>query len=56
MPDCGAIGILIEKTTEKKSINNFGKPSDLMADYISNILHKEINKTVVEIEFILILN
>ena len=36
-----------EKTTGKKSINNFGKPSDLMADYISNILHKEINKTVV---------
>ena len=47
IPDCGAIGILIEKTTGKKSINNFGKPSDLMADYISNILHKEINKTVV---------
>ncbi len=25
MPDCGVIGMLIEKTTGKKSINNFGK-------------------------------
>ena len=47
MPDCGAIGILIEKTTGKKSINNFGKPSDLMTDYINKIVDKDHNKIVV---------
>ena len=47
MPDCGAIGILIEKTTGKKSIDNFGKPSDLMTNYIREIINKDINKTVV---------
>ena len=47
MPDCGAIGILIEKTTGMKSIDNFGKPSDLMINYISGIINQNINKTVV---------
>jgi len=47
MPDCGAIGMLIEKTTGKKSINNFGKPSDLMTDYINKIVDKDHNKIVV---------
>ena len=47
MPDCGAIGMLIEKTTGKKSINNFGKPSNLMTDYINKIVDKDQNKIVV---------
>ena len=47
MPDCGAIGLLIEKTTGIKSINNFGKPSDLMTNYIKQILDKAQKKTVV---------
>ena len=47
MPDCGAIGMLIEKTTGKKSINNFGKPSDLMINYINTIIDKDHNKIVV---------
>jgi len=47
MPDCGVIGMLIEKTTGKKSINNFGKPSDLMIKYINKILDKEKNKIIV---------
>jgi HAD superfamily hydrolase (TIGR01450 family) len=47
MPDCGAIGYLIEKTTGIKSINNFGKPSDLMTNYINQILDKAQKKTVV---------
>ena len=47
MPDCGAIGMLIEKTTGKKSLNNFGKPSDLMTKYIDNKLDKNQNKIIV---------
>ena len=47
MPDCGAIGMLIEKTTGKKSINNFGKPSDLMTNYINNKLDKNQNKIMI---------
>ena len=47
IPDCGAIAILIEKTTGKKSINNFGKPSDLMTNYINNKLDKNQYKIMV---------
>ena len=47
MPDCGAIGLLIEKTTGKKPFNNFGKPSDLMSNYINKILDKDSKKIVV---------
>ena len=47
MPDCGSIGIIIEKTTGKKSINNFGKPGDLMTDYINQKLNKDQNKIIV---------
>lgn len=38
MPDCGSIGLLLEKTTGIKFSDHFGKPSENMANYIkSNI-------------------
>ena len=36
LPDCGSIGLMLEKTTGVKSEGNFGKPSELMTQYIKN--------------------
>jgi HAD superfamily hydrolase (TIGR01450 family) len=38
MPDCGSIGLMIEMTTGKKNNGHFGKPSDLMTNYIRNLI------------------
>ena len=38
MPDCGSIGLMIEKTTGKISNGHFGKPSELMTSYIRKII------------------
>ena len=47
LPDCGAIGALIEKTTGIKSLGSFGKPSDLMTDYIKKIIKKNDSNILV---------
>ena len=38
IPDCGAIGKLFEATTGVAPMGNFGKPSDLLRQYILRIL------------------
>ena len=43
LPDCGSIGLMIEKTTGIKYEDNFGKPSELMAAYIQNIINENDN-------------
>ena len=40
LPDCGSIGLLLEKTTGIKSLGNFGKPSELMIEYIQDRINK----------------
>lgn len=42
VPDCGAIGALLQKTTEVEPMGHFGKPGDRLIDYMKNrILSKE---------------
>lgn len=38
VPDCGAIGRLIESVTQKKPAGDFGKPGSLMVNYIQDLL------------------
>ena len=40
LPDCGSIGLMLEKTTGIKSLGNFGKPSELMIEYIQDRINK----------------
>ena len=47
LPDCGSIGLMIEKTTGIKYKDNFGKPSELMAAYIQNIINENDNTILV---------
>ena len=47
LPDCGSIGLLLEKTTGVKSKGNFGKPSQLMTEYIQNFINKKDNNILV---------
>ena len=47
LPDCGSIGLLLEKTTGIKPIGNFGKPSQLMTEYIQNFINKKDNNILV---------
>ena len=47
LPDCGSIGLLLENTTGVKSKGNFGKPSQLMTEYIKNFINKKDNNILV---------
>ena len=47
LPDCGSIGLMLEKTTGIKSKGNFGKPSKLMAEYISTFIDEKDNNILV---------
>jgi HAD superfamily hydrolase (TIGR01450 family) len=47
LPDCGSIGLLLEKTTGVKSKGNFGKPSLLMTEYIQNFINKKDSNILV---------
>jgi len=40
LPDCGLIGLMLEKTTGIKPSGNFGKPSELMIKYIQDKINK----------------
>jgi 4-nitrophenyl phosphatase len=44
IPDCGAIASTIFRTTEIEAKNHFGKPGELMANYIRAILNNSHNK------------
>lgn len=39
IPDCGAIASMILNTTEKKWVNHFGKPGDLMSKVILRLIN-----------------
>lgn len=39
LPDCGSIGLMLEKTTGVKSSGDFGKPSQFMTNYIQSIIN-----------------
>jgi 4-nitrophenyl phosphatase len=47
IPDCGAISESIIHTTQKKPLTHFGKPSELMANYLINYLNNSSNKEAV---------
>tara|TARA_B110000438_G_C15686433_1_gene594759 strand:+ start:223 stop:990 length:768 start_codon:yes stop_codon:yes gene_type:complete len=47
LPDCGSIGLMLEKTTGIRPKGNFGKPSHLMAEYIKNLINKKDNNVLV---------
>lgn len=38
IPDCGAIGRLVAATTGRKANGHFGKPGDLMLEYLRSLL------------------
>jgi HAD superfamily hydrolase (TIGR01450 family) len=38
IPDCGAIASMVLQTTEKKWVDNFGKPGDLMSEAILKLI------------------
>ncbi len=39
IPDCGAIASMVLKTTEKKWVNHFGKPGNLMSEAILKLIN-----------------
>ena len=44
VPDCGAIGVLLQKTTEVEPMGHFGKPGDLLIGYLKKrIITEEDN-------------
>ena len=47
LPDCGLIGLMLEKTTDTKPKGNFGKPSQLMTEYIQNLINEKDNNILV---------
>jgi len=47
LPDCGSIGLMLEKTTGIKFKGDFGKPSQLMTEYIQNFINKEDNNILI---------
>ena len=47
LPDCGSIGLMLEKTTGIKSKGDFGKPSQLMTEYIQNFIKKKDNNILI---------
>jgi len=47
LPDCGSIGLMLEKTTGIKPKGNFGKPSQLMTEYIQNFINEKDNNILV---------
>jgi 4-nitrophenyl phosphatase len=47
VPDCGAIGALIQKTTDVEPMGHFGKPGDLLLNYVKNKLLTKEDKIVV---------
>ena len=47
LPDCGSIGLMLETTTGIKPKGNFGKPSQLMTEYIQNMINVKDNNILV---------
>lgn len=47
IPDCGAITASLAHTTEKEYENHFGKPGELMADVIKELINCEENASAV---------
>ena len=45
LPDCGSIGLMLEKSTGVKSSGHFGKPGKYMIDHIKNKI-KENEKSI----------
>lgn len=39
IPDCGALGKMIENVTQKKHVMHFGKPGELMKSHISELMN-----------------